>query len=74
MRVYVAQSGLFGNPWSVHGILEARILEWVAIPFSWRSSQHRDWIKLGSLALQADSLPSELELIKEVNPRDVKKN
>ena len=42
---------------SVHGILQARILEWVAIPFS------RDFpdpgIKPGSLALQGDSLPSE---------------
>ena len=27
---------------SVHGILQARILEWVAIPFSRRSSQPRD--------------------------------
>ena len=28
---------------SVHGILQARILEWVAIPFSWGSSyRHRD--------------------------------
>ena len=38
---------------SVHGILQARILEWVAIPFSKGSSQPR------SPALQADSLPSE---------------
>ena len=29
---------------SVHGILQARILEWVAIPFSSGSSQGRDWI------------------------------
>ena len=28
---------------SVHGILQARILEWVAIPFSKGSSQPRDW-------------------------------
>ena len=28
---------------SVHEILQARILEWVAIPFSWGSSQSRDW-------------------------------
>ena len=27
---------------SVHGIFLARILEWVAISFSWRSSQPRD--------------------------------
>ena len=29
---------------SVHGILQARILEWVAIPFSRRSSRPRDQI------------------------------
>ena len=28
---------------SVHGILQARILEWVAMPFSRGSSQLRDW-------------------------------
>ena len=28
---------------SVHGILQARILEWVAIPFSRGSSQSKDW-------------------------------
>ena len=28
---------------SVHGILQARILEWVATPFSRESSQPRDW-------------------------------
>ena len=37
----------------VHGILQARTLEWVAIPFSRGSSQSR------SPAMQADSLPSE---------------
>ena len=36
------------------GILQARILEWVAMPFSRGSSQPR------SPALQADSLPFEL--------------
>ena len=39
--------------YTVHGILQARILECVAIPFSRGSSQPR------SPALQADSLPSE---------------
>ena len=37
---------------SVYGILQVRMLEWVAIPFSRGSSWPRD-------ALQADSLPSE---------------
>ena len=38
---------------SVHGILQARILEWVAMPFSRGSSQPR------SPTLQADSLAAE---------------
>ena len=40
---------------SVHGILQARILEWVAIPFSRGSSSPRDQTP----TLQADSLLSE---------------
>ena len=28
---------------AIHGILQARILEWVAIPFSRESSPPRDW-------------------------------
>ena len=39
------------------GILQARILEWVPIPFSRGSSQPRG--QTGSPAWQADSLPSE---------------
>ena len=39
---------------SVHGILQARILEWVAMPSSRGSSQHRDH------TLQVDSLLTEL--------------
>ena len=42
---------------SVHGILQARILEWVTMPSSKGSSQPR--IAPRSPALQADSLPSE---------------
>ena len=44
----------------VHGILQARILEWVAIPFSRGSSQARGWTDvLGLLHCQARSLPVE---------------
>ena len=35
---------------SVHGILQARILEWVAIPFSRRSSQTRDQTQVPCIA------------------------
>ena len=42
---------------SVHGILQARLLAWVAIPFS--KDLPNPGIKPRSPALQADSLPSE---------------
>ena len=41
----------------VHGILQARILEWVAFPFSRGSSQPRDGTQ--APPLQVDSLPAE---------------
>ena len=44
--------------YAVHGILQARILEWVAFPFSRGSSQPR--LEPKSPAMQADSLPAEL--------------
>ena len=40
--------------YTVHGILQARILEWEAIPFSNPGTEP------GSPALRADSLPTEL--------------
>ena len=62
VKVLVAQSCLIlcdpmdcSSPgFSVHGILQARILEWVAIPFSRGSSQPRD--QTWSSSSQADSL------------------
>ena len=35
---------------SVHGILQARVLEWVAISFSRGSSRPRDWIQVSRIA------------------------
>ena len=43
--------------YTVHGILQGRILEWVAFPFSRGSFQ--PGIEPRSPALQADSLPAE---------------
>ena len=43
--------------YTVHGILQARILEWVAFLFSRGSSQSKDQTQ--APALQADSLPDE---------------
>ena len=42
--------------YTVNGILQTRILEWVAIPFSRKSSQSRDQTQVSHL--QADSLPA----------------
>ena len=44
-----------GSP--VHGVLQARMLEWVAIPFS--GDLPNPGVEPGSPALQADSLPTE---------------
>ena len=40
------------NPmeYRVHGILQVRILEWVAIPFSRKSSQPRDQTQVSHIA------------------------
>ena len=43
--------------YTVHGILQATVLEQVAFPFSRESSQPRD--RTQSLAWQVDSLPAE---------------
>ena len=47
------------NPmdYTVHGILQARILEWVAFPFSRASSQPRDWTQVSRIA--GGFLPAE---------------
>ena len=53
LKVKVAQSCLtLCNPvdHTVHGILQARILEWVAFPFSRGSSQPRDWTQVSHIA------------------------
>ena len=43
--------------YTVHGILQARIQEWVAFPFSRGSSQPRDQTQVSHIA--GDSLPAE---------------
>ena len=47
--VLVAQ-GLFVIPWTVHGILQARILDWVAIPFCTGSSPMRNQTQVSRVA------------------------
>ena len=53
MKVKVAQSYLtLCDPmdYTIHEILQARILEWVAFPFSRGSSQPRDQIQVSHIA------------------------
>ena len=53
VKVEAAQSCLtLCNPmdYTVHGILKARILEWVAFPFSRTSSQARDQTQVSCIA------------------------
>ena len=53
IQVKAAQSCLtLCNPmdYIVHGILQSRILDWVAFPFSRGSSQPRDWMQLSHIA------------------------
>ena len=49
--VWVSEShSVMSNSLWSHGILQARILEWVAVPFSSRSSQPRDWTQVSCIA------------------------
>ena len=53
----VMSNSLWPHGLLVHGILQARILEWVAFPFSRGSSQPRDWTQVSRTA--GGFLPAE---------------
>ena len=47
----LSHAWLFATPWTVvHGILQARILEWAAVPLSNKSSQPRDQTQVSHIA------------------------
>ena len=46
----VVSDSLRSHGHTIHGILQARILEWLAFPFSRGSSQPRDWTKVSHIA------------------------
>ena len=50
---------------STHGILQARILEWVAIPFSKGSSWLRDWTQVSRIAGRFFTIWANREALKE---------
>ena len=50
-RKLLSRVRLFANPWTIQsGILQARILEWVAFSFSRGSSHPRDWTQVSHIA------------------------
>ena len=51
---------------SVHGVLQARILEWVATPFSRGSSQHRDRTQVSHMAGRFFTVWATTEALKPV--------
>ena len=51
MKVTVTQLPLYDPmDYTAHGMLQARILEWIAFPFSRGSSQHRDRTQVSRIA------------------------
>ena len=48
--IYCEIHSVVFHSYRVHGILQARILEWVAFLFSRGSSQHRDQIQVSHIA------------------------
>ena len=46
----VMSNSLWPRGYTVHGILQTRILEWVVFPFSRGSSQPRDWTQVSHIA------------------------
>ena len=45
----VVSDSLLPHVYTVHEVLQFRILEWVAVPFSKKSSQPRDWIQVSCI-------------------------
>ena len=52
---------------SVHGIFQARILEWVAISFSRRSSRPRDWTWVSRIAGRHFTIWATREVVSCIN-------
>ena len=65
---------LFATPWTVHEILQARILEWVTFSFSRGSSQPRDWTQVSSIAGRLfTSWTSHISTYRLANPQSINK-
>ena len=69
---------LFATPWTVahqappvHEILQARILEWIAISFSRGSSQPRDWIQVSYIAGECFTVWATREALMHFNHQQI---
>ena len=56
VQLFCHPMGYSPSGFFVHGISQARILEWVAISFSMGSSRPRDWTLISCTGRQVDSL------------------
>ena len=54
---------------TVHGVLQTRILEWVAFPFSRGSSQPRDWTQVSHIAGGFFTSWATRDALREVSPK-----
>ena len=54
---------------SVHGILQTRLLEWFAIPFSRETSQPRDWTQVSRVAGEFFTIWATLEIKVTCKPK-----
>ena len=59
---------------SVHEILQARILEWVATPFSRASSQPRDWTRVSCIAGISFTIWAAKEAVSKMILKDLGEN
>ena len=69
-KVKVAQSCLtLHDPmdYTIHGILQARRLEWVAFPFSRGSSQPRNWTQVSRIASGFFTSSATREALRKIN-------
>ena len=56
---------------SVHGILQARILEWVAIPFSTGSSRPRNWTRVSALLIKSEKRRKKIWDLQKKEPKNL---
>ena len=54
---------------SIHGLFQARVLEWIAISFSRGSSQRRDQTRVSQVAVRHFTVWATIELLYEVKMR-----